>query len=324
MNGIPVVRVVAAALAVLHWAPAVMAAGDAADRAELSVPGLRCVIGGNGAWEAHREGYNGIFLMESGGGGDTPFVPAYAGWNLEHYFDGRPGQEDRKIFFEPRNAPMTFRRVDAATVELHQPETPYWGVESWSRFTLREPHFVDFEFRCTPHKPVQGGFLGCFWASYINAPEDKSIYFLREGATLDAPQWTQFCTMAHNRDSTILPEGDAPEMVFPESGTTLYNSISPLRRGPPLFYGRRGGSVLIFLFEPSAHIRFSHSPSGGGRTAAGDDTNPAWDFQYLIPGAEQGKEYGFRARLVCKPWKDRADVVAEARAFLAGLEQPRK
>ena len=75
-------------------------------------------------------------------------------------------------------------------------------------------------------------------------------------------------------------------------------------------------SVLIHIFEPDALIRFSHSPSGGGPTPAKDGFNPAWDFQYLIENYEVGKGYGFRMRLVCKPWKGRADVLAEARAFL--------
>lgn len=296
--------------------------GDGEHWAEFRVSSLRCVIGDNApAGDLHRAGYNGIFQMAAPGFEGPVFVPSYAGLNLEHYFDGRPWNEAREIFFEPRVAPMSFRRVDDATAELHQPQTPYWGVESWSRFTLREPDRVDFVFRCTPHKPLEGGFLGCFWASYMAMPEDKSLYFIRAGATLDAPKWAQFCTLAHNRDSTILPESDdGAEIEFPESGTNLYNSISPLRHGPPLFYGRIRDHVLICLFEPGKHIRFSHSPSGGGGTPGGVDTNPAWDFQFIVPGAVPGGKYGFQARVIFKPWKGRGDVIDEARLFFDGLK----
>jgi len=82
-------------------------------------------------------------------------------------------------------------------------------------------------------------------------------------------------------------------------------------------------SVLIHIFEPDALIRFSHSPSGGGPTPAKDGFNPAWDFQYLMDNYEVGREYGFRMRLVCKPWKDRADVLAEVRTFFGEIGEKR-
>jgi len=48
-------------------------------------------------------------------------------------------------------------------------------------------------------------------------------------------------------------------------------------------------------------------------TAAGDDTNPAWDFQLIVPGCKADQEYGLRMRLVYKPWAGRDDVIAEVR-----------
>jgi hypothetical protein len=63
-------------------------------------------------------------------------------------------------------------------------------------------------------------------------------------------------------------------------------------------------------------LRFAHSPSGGGKANTGDDTNPAWDFQLVVPDYEVGKEYGLEMRVVFKPWVDRADVLNEVRAYL--------
>jgi hypothetical protein len=162
--------------------------------------------------------------------------------------------------------------------------------------------------------------LGVFWASYINGPMDKSIYFLAAGSSLDKPVWEQYATQKHNRDSTVLAESDTRDLEFRAEKGTLYNNLSPLRYSVPFFYGNHGGQVLIYIFEPAALIRFAHSPSGGGPNPAKDGFNPAWDFQYLIPGYETGKEYGFRMRLVCKPWKDRADILAEVRACLREME----
>jgi hypothetical protein len=291
--------------------------------ADIGVDAFKCVVGDNDKWEdAHVAGYNGVFLMELPGMATTPFVPAYAGLNLEHYFDLGPRNADADVFFEPRHAPMTFALLNEHSAELHQPPSPHYGVESWTCFRVDSPGRIDMRFRCVPHKPgLEGGTLGVFWASYINAPTDKSLYFLAAGSTLDTPVWEQYATQKHNRDSTLICENDTRELAFKSEGNTLFDNLSPLRYSVPFFYGNHGDHVLIYIFDPDALIRFSHSPSGGGPNSAKDGYNPAWDFQYLIPAYETGKEYGFRMRLVCKPWKDRADILAEVRSCLQEMDK---
>jgi hypothetical protein len=286
------------------------------DFGEFSISDIRCVIGNNAAAGEHRRGYNGVFEIRHAGDTVSPFVPLYAGLNLEHYFDSRPRSPEAHVFFEPRHAPMTFTRIDGQTAELHQPPTPVYQVESWTRFTLSGPYYIEMNYRCIPRAAVFQDFMGVFWASYINGPEDKSIYFLREGSTLENPQWVQFCTQAHGRDSTVRHENDKAELPMPPASDSLFNGLSPLRYSAPFYYGRVGDMVLIYIFKPNPYLRFAHSPSGGGRTPAGDDTNPAWDFQLVIPDYEIGKEYGLQMRAVYKPWKDRADVVNEVRKYL--------
>lgn len=286
------------------------------DYGAFSASRLNCVIGNNAAAGTHRSGYNGLFSLSAPDQPESVYVPLYAGVNLEHYFDARPRDPDAKVFFEPRNAPMSFRRIDDRTAELHQPPTPTYQVESWTTFELRDPYYVDAAFRCVAREAVfQGGYMGVFWASYINAPLDKSMYFLREGSTLDAPVWAQLCTQVHGRDSTVRHEKDTRELPMPPAGDTLYNSMSPLRYSAPFFYGRFRDMVLIYIFEPNPYLRFAHSPSGGGKTPAGDDTCPAWDFQLVVPDYEVGKEYGLKLRVVYKPWSGRADVLEEVRSY---------
>ncbi|HEX72232.1 MAG TPA: hypothetical protein ENN65_02845 [Candidatus Hydrogenedentes bacterium] len=166
---------------------------------------------------------------------------------------------------------------------------------------------------------LAGNVLGVFWASYINAPLDKSIYFLSEGSSLDAPQWAQYCTLKHGRDSTVRGENDAVEIAFEGGSGALFQSVAPLRYSEPFFYGRVDDRVLIFIFAPGPIIRFSHSPTGGGLAESGDAHNPAWDFQLIVPDYEVGKEYGLTMRLVCKPWSGRDDVIEEARQFRASF-----
>ncbi len=292
---------------------------EGVDYAVMQVSKLKCTVGNNQARGEHRAWYNGVFDLLSPDCPETPFVPFFSGLNLEHYFDGRTASEERAILFEPRSAPMEFRRINSTTAELHQAATPVYGVESTTRFELHDPYYLDMQFRCIPRKPdLDGNFLGVFWASYINDPEDKSIRFLAAESTLDKPVWVQFLTQQHNRDSTVRNEADSAEIKFDTKKPTLWNNISPLRYSAPFFYGRFRNMVLIYIFRPDTRIRFSHSPSGGGTTKGGDGENPAWDFQLIIPDYKVGEEYQLKARLVYKPWKDRKDVLLEVRRYLDG------
>jgi hypothetical protein len=279
---------------------------------------LVCVIGNNRAVRDHRAGYNGVFRMTAPGADTSVYVPAIAGLNLEHYFDGGPRQSDPRVFFEPRNVPIEFRRLSETRAELRQAPTPVYGVESRTTFELREPYYLDMSYRAIPRREdYTGGFLGIFWASYINGPQDKSLYFLQAGSTLDKPQWVQFASQTHGHESTVLPAGEArAEPSIADEPPPLFRNFSPLRYGEPFYYGRFGDMVLIYIFRPNPSLRFAHSPSGGGRSASGDDTNPAWDFQLFIPNPQAGKEYELEMRAVYKPWAGRADVLREVRQWL--------
>ena len=288
------------------------------DYAVLKSSQLEVVIGNNKALEydgtQHRAGYNGVFSLKSTLQPDSPFVPDYAGLNLEHYFDGS-GRRRREDFFEPRYSSMKLRRIDDNTVELYQAATRVFQVESWTRFSVALD-YIDFSFRCKPYRDdYQGNFLGTFWASYINGPLDKSMYLLDANSSLEQPGWIQFCTQTHNRDSTVTHANDKADLKF-DSGDTLFANISPLRYSAPFFYGRFRNMVLIYVFHPQSTIRFSHSPSGGGRSAKNDGTNPAWDFQLIIPQPKAGNEYELRGRLLYKQWEGRDDVLARVAAFL--------
>ena len=47
--------------------------------------------------------------------------------------------------------------------------------------------------------------------------------------------------------------------------------------------------------------------------------NPAWDFQYLIPGYEVSKEYAFRARLAYRPRCSRTEILQEVASWRRSL-----
>ena len=132
---------------------------------------LTAIIGDNTASGRHRAGYNGLWSLVHRTEPANLFVPEVAGLNFEHIFDGERFDTDKtkRIFFEPRNAPMEFRRISATEAELHQPPTPTFHLESWTRFTLVPPHALDMHFRFRPAQHAfNHGYLGLFWANYIH------------------------------------------------------------------------------------------------------------------------------------------------------------
>ncbi|MSU64153.1 MAG: hypothetical protein EXS31_17470 [Pedosphaera sp.] len=263
---------------------------------------LTAVIGDNEAYDGRRAGYNGIHRLVHRTKPETS-VFEIAGLNLEHIFDGDKDllnlAGDRKTFFEPRNHPMELRKISPVEAELHQSPTPHFFLESWTRFKLVAPHSIDFTFRCQAQQhSFAHGYIGLFWATYMNAPENKSIYFK------DSKGWVQFCTQEHNNQSTVRHTDDKLELEFtPVREQTLYKNLSPLRYAAPFFYGYIGTThVFILMFDRTEGIRISHSPSSGGPPSA---PNPAWDFQFIIPKYDVAQNYSFRARAVyrerCSP-----------------------
>ncbi len=277
---------------------------------------LRCVLVDNRSVGAHGQGYNGILSLEGPPGAASPFVPRYAGLNLEHYFDTR-AKPDSDTWFEPRRSAMSVQALGDTVAELHQPQTAVFGVESRTRVAVASATSLDISFRMRRLVgPAEPGFLGVFWASYMHQPEDKSIYFLRAGSTLSAPRWVQLCTQVHGHASSVAHADDTDEPAWAEPEAMLYANPSPVRYAVPFFYGRWQDRVLIYMFKPGPTVRFAHSPSGGGSTEDGQDTCPAWDFQLLIGRCATGVEYGLDLRLVYKPWRGRTDVLAEVASFM--------
>lgn len=272
---------------------------------------LTAVIGDNEAYENHRAGYNGIHRLTHRSNSRSLFT--VAGLNHEHIFDGdKDLRGDRKITFEPRNSPMEFTKISDAEAELHQPPTSTFHLESWTRFKLVAPHYIDFAFRCKAHQHAfTHGYIGLFWATYIDNPENKSIYFR------DEKGWVQLCTQAHNDQSTVLHVADKTELQFiPNSGPMLYKNFSPLRYTDPFYYGYFDTHQYIIMFDRAEGIRFSHSPSAGGPPSA---TEVAWDWQLIIPGYEVAHEYSYRARMIYREHCSREQVEREFKTWRASL-----
>jgi hypothetical protein len=258
----------------------------------------------------HRAGYNGIAQLYHAQQDSGIFVPAYAGFNLEHIFGG----DTLAQLFEPRLHGMQLYRKSEHEVLLYQAPTPISSVESLTSFKVVNPHYIDVNFECILHNTAffSHHYAGLFWASYIANPPDKRIYF--QGSSekgSDSIRWIAAWSGKHGDSSTHKSVNDNHDFYFADNfNARLASHFSTYRYTEPYFFGRYKGMVLAFLLDGGREvIRFSQSPDGGGKL------NPAWDFQYLIPSPEPRKIYSFKARIIYKPFVSDNDIAEEYRRW---------
>lgn len=260
----------------------------------------------------HRAGYNGITDLLHPAQDSMPFVPSFAGFNLEHIFGG----DSLKQLFEPRSHPMVLSQSSEDEVSLYQAPTPLSGLESLTTFKLVEPHYIDITFRCIVYEIgfFKHGYAGLFWASYIDSPSNKNIYFYGCEKREPTKKWIEAFSQKHGVESTHMGMSDDNKFYFaPNFNARLASHFSNYRYALPFFFGRFHNMVLAYMFESPEVIRFSQSPTGGGKT------NPAWDFQLIIPDLKKGKEYTFRARIIYKPFISAEDITSEYFSWKKGL-----
>jgi len=267
----------------------------------------------------HRGGYHGIASLRRGLDGRNLFVPAYSGLNLEHIHDGTTRPKD--ILFEPRRAPMELRAVGEHVAELYQPPTPTWGLESCMRYEILEDGTLEMTFECVPRRDAFRGYLGLFWASYIDRPESLDIHFrgAREGSGSMAPTWLRGVTPRHGENATHRAIEDLRDFPRdPDFPLVLPFGHSNLRYSEPWYYGACRGLAYVQLFRAEDDVRFSQSPSGGG------DGCPAWDFQWIIPKPRVDQRYQLvmRAAYVPVSGDGGSDEARAATARLAAERTP--
>jgi hypothetical protein len=270
---------------------------------------------GGKALPGHRAGYSGLGSLTHTKRPDASlFVPAYAGLNFEHIHDGT--RQDRDILFEPRRAPMELRVINQHTAELYQRPTPHWGLESSLRYEMLPDGTMELTFECIPRRETfKHGYIGLFWASYINQPESLDIHFRGQTNNSSEVKWIRGVTPLHGVKSTHLAPDDNRRLKHDDDfPLTLVFNRSEHHYAEPWYFGVSHGMAFAQMFRPKDRVRLTQSPSGGGRG------NPAWDFQFLIPDAKVGKRYRFVMRAMYLPFESNEQVQEAVQSHLEALK----
>lgn len=254
----------------------------------------------------HRAGYSGVASLTHRQQKKNLFVPGIAGLNFEHIHDGTTAGLVEK--FEPRKFPMELRIINATTVELYQPPTGNWKLESCGRYEVLKDGTIEYSFVCIPRAiDYQRDFIGLFWASYIHQPTNKSIYFYgRPVGSKGRAKLINGVTPKHGVASTHRPQSvKSLPPVDSDFPLTLVNHPSRFESMESWYYGICRHMAVVQMFRPQDEIWFAQSPSGGGLG------NPAWDFQWFIDRPQKDRSYGFVMRLAYLPYRDHDQVLVD-------------
>ena len=247
---------------------------------------------------------------------DAPEFDAYdpdgrgssAGLNFEHIISGHESDHNK---FTPRRGRYALSRLpDGRSVRLERrAEDSPWRMASTLTYTVVEPHYIDFEFRCTPEDASLFGDRGwalMFFANYMHEVRDVSLHFpgvaaeggeetwIRADAPPGHPDWNTGGNYRH-LDASLLRYDD--DVTF-RLNTWTYDWP---RFTEPFYYGLAEHDMTLILMFDRTHSAEDEIRLSLYKFKVNDkQKRPAWDFQYVIHKVESGREYGFRGRLVWK------------------------
>ena len=214
----------------------------------------------------HWAGYSGISELYHTAQDSSIFMLNHAGFNLEFIVSG----DSIADIFEPRHHPVELFYSGKDEVLLYQTPTPKSKVESLTTFKLTAPNYIDVTFRCIVHRSdyFKHGYAGLFWASYIDTPKNKKIYFKGLQSPDSTTRWIAASSGKHAGKGTHKGMIDQRNFYFaPNFNVRLFNAFSDYRYYLPFYYGRFHNMVIAFLFDSSEVIRFAQSPDGGQKPA---------------------------------------------------------
>ena len=262
--------------------------------------------------------------------GSNLFRDDAVGLNFEHIFNGAKEQYDISMF-TPRRDPCQLKQISDRKLQIHWPsEGSKWGMEARMVYDFSRDNYVDLSFECSPKKDLYSqGFVAMMWASYMNRTLNRKIRFW--GHEGDRTGWVEFGVGEGKQiEVGTVSNIDVPNLPSEKGAQTLNLNEHPDKKFiTPFYYGlvdgdhdlRTTDDRLLFqvLFDQTQSIRFAMWNFIKDQNGDPDNHSPAWDWQFVIREPKIGKKYGYRARVVVKPYKGTEQVWDEYRKWSAEL-----
>ena len=254
---------------------------------------------------------------------DRPiFRPEFVGLNFEHVFNGTAADKDR-CMFTPRKDPCELMTHSMQRASLHWPKDhSSWDMSCAMTYTLAAPNAIDITFEATPYAALfPMGYVAFMWASYMNRTRERRIHFI--GRDAEREGWISFGDDLNDSFETgTVSFFGLPGLPYEEGAQTLNTIEHPTKKFlKPLYYGLLDGDndpatrddtlVYIVMFDQTESIRFALWNFIKDASGQPDPHSPAWDWQYVVRNPQPGKTYGYRARVIIKPFVSREDVERE-------------
>ena len=259
---------------------------------------------------------------------DSANTDAGTGLNFEHITSGHKNPNNSFTPRQDKFALVPLPDGKSAQLVRNKEDSP-WAMSSTLNYAVTTPHYIDVDFRTTPHDKALFGTQGyaiLFFANYMNDVEEVALNFRGVEGPEQKVKWIKAdAPKGHadwNQGGTYRSLPAADQEYDSDHNWNLNSwSYDYPRFTKPFYYGRAAnGMVFIMMFNKmysaEDEIRFSLF-----KFKLPEVPRPAWDFQYVIHKIEEGKQYGFRARLVWKKFVSPEDCLKEYETWAASISK---
>ncbi|MDQ1257374.1 MAG: hypothetical protein QG656_1978, partial [Candidatus Hydrogenedentes bacterium] len=262
--------------------------------------------------------------------GKPIYRPEHVGLNFEHVFNGAAADKDR-CMFTPRKDPCTIVKHSGESASLRwNAKDSSWDLDCEMAYRFAAPHAIDLTFSVTPRaERFPLGYVAFMWASYMNCTRERCIHFM--GTDGGGDGWISFGEdLGKGFETGTVAYAGVPNLPY-EEGTKELNIVEhPAKKfSKPFYYGLIDGDndltttgdtlVYIVMFDREESIRFAEWNFIQDASGQANPHSPAWDWQFVVRDPKPGETYGYRARVIVKPFVSREDVERDYEAWRASL-----
>ena len=260
--------------------------------------------------------YHARFPGENLFGGDA------VGMNFELVYTGNAEADEQFPSLTPRTDPCSLALHSAASASLRwAAKGSSWGLECEMLYTFAGNNAIDMTFHVTPtEERFPMGYVGLMWASYMNHTRGREIHFY--GTDGEREGWMSFGERTQTWfESGAIAHYGAPALSY-EPGSNMNAPVHAEKRFLlPFYYGLVDGDgdhatqddtmLYLMMFDQRDAIRLAMWNFTKDASGQVNPHSPAWDWHYVIRKPAIGQRYGYRARLVYKPFVSAEDAREE-------------